>query len=471
MDTNIKIKKILSLAVLLFVGFVGFANDSHAATGGDLIWQKEDGVTNIVDQYNDGGFIYSVGILPSDGGSDFLLLERRNAESGKQEWLKKRYLLGNSFSGFGSIDPWGNRYLKPLALYAKDTYLYVVYAVFSPNSQILQDTNQAIYIERRNKGDGEVTWSKVIETGTFYPSVAKINGNGMYIFGYDAKAQGIEITFVTQFKRLTLTGDYLFTKDTGTFKVIQSMDGYVEAISNLIAATPDIQADSSGVYLASPSYIEKRKTGNGDVIWHNDGLHAYQKIAIGGDGLYSLEYIVGSPGKIKISKRNPGTGGIMWSNEKNLSYDVLYPSAFYFDKRLNASGILVDTDSIFVSFVSIMNSMEAGGGITGNIIAGLKPYLNYFEKRSLIDGSTIFSKQLNNASFGGNILVVQTIDPTGVYLASGYQTIEKREKGSLLLPLPPSPPSHLSPPPPLPSPPPPSSNGSSGIGRWREVAP
>lgn len=479
--------KIFFLMALITAGFVGFVDKSSAAAG-DVIWSKNDAkmTTRIIDQQYDNGSLYSLG---ADAG----FLEKTNPATGIKEWStgSPSVPVGTGTWNWKSmsVDPLAT--LVPLAFYVKNNFMYVVYQREFSTSGLYTSGDYGIFIEKRSTADGSVINNSTIKTGEFVPRKASINQNGIYVEGYSlhhvggADGTSGSNIYSADIKRLTLGGALIWTKNTYSSTLTYlSLDNLVAQWQLLQGQEPTaMNSDSSGAYIGMSfwgSSMKKISSVNGNILWNEAPTWSkILDIATDNNGIYTIRC---GGSECIVSKSDPNNGTVIWSNSKNLS-----PNYFSSNNIYPNASIALDSDAIFVSY-AVKDQKKP---LLNLCVFNCSPsYGNsvFFEKRSLLDGTTIFSKNISSsaAAFNSiglpsvdtsNDLFVSSVDASGAYFSSPSLSswiIQKREKGGLLLPLPPpSPPSHLSPPPPLllPSPPPPSSNGSSGIGRWREVAP
>ena len=252
------------------------------------------------------------------------------------------------------------------------------------------DSNCQWRIEERSLSGGNTVWIQTNNpsNGFDYPQDVGVDSTGIYVVGYDYSLGNNQ----WRIEKRSLT--------TGSTTWIQTSN----PSSNSDVAY-DVAVDSTGIYVVgydnSPGNsqwrIEKRSLLDGSTIWvqtNNPTIYTEvaNSVAVDSTGIY----VVGddnSPGdsQWRIEKRSLTDGSTIWVQTNN-------PSS----SSEEACGVAVDLTGIYV--IGTDNSL---GNTQWRI-----------EKRSLLDGSTIWV-QTSNPSSNSDVAYDVAVDSTGIYVV-GY---------------------------------------------------
>jgi len=272
--------------------------------------------------------------------------------------------------------------------------------------------NERWRIEKRSLTTGGLIWTRASNPSidADWATGVAVDGSGVYIVGYDSYLGYSNRRWRIE-KRSLMDGSVIWTRTSNPSASHDEANGVV--------------VDGSGVYIVGFDYylnaynprwrIEKRSLTDGSVIWTQASNPSYGSdkaygVAVDGSGVYIVgydQYPGGSNTRWRIEKRSLTDGSNIWTRTSNPSNDL--------DR---AYGVAVD-----------------GGGI---YIVGVDSYLGYsnsrwrIEKRSLTDGSSIWTKASNSSTSYDRALGV-AVDGSGVYIVGsdsysggGRWRIEKR---------------------------------------------
>jgi hypothetical protein len=292
----------------------------------------------------------------------------------------------NNFSSYGD---------DAMGVATDDSGVYVVGL-----DAILGSNNGQWRVEKRNKIDGSVIWSRTLNL-SIYSEIAwgvAVDGTGVYVVGEDYVA-GLGQWHME--KRSLVDGSLIWTQ--------------VNNFSNNREIAHKIKTDSTGVYIAgydasvdiSRWRIQKRNLSTGALIWDqvsNPGAGGDQAkdIAIDSTGIYVVGTDSGAGWQMRIEKRNLSTGALIWSQVSNPTVAYEY-----------ATGVAVDSTGVYVAGYDTSTSNNFWRA----------------EKRNLSTGALMWS-QVSTATANTKIVYGAATDNSGFYLAGEDSTkwrIEKRD--------------------------------------------
>jgi len=291
-----------------------------------------------------------------------------------------------------------------LGVATDDAGIYVVGA-----DSTLGSGNTQWRVEKRNKTDGSVIWSKTLNLSNYSEAAygVAVDATGVYVVGEDYVA-GLGQWHME--KRSLVDGSLIWTQ--------------VNNFSNRREVALNVAVDSTGVYIVGYDDIfggssgfqwrmQKRNLSTGALIWdqtHDLGLGNDQVKDIAADttGIYVVGTDSSVPGtwQIRVQKRNLITGALGWDRVSN-------PTAY----NENAVGVSVDTSGVYVAAYESV------------LIGSVWNYFWRAEKRDLSTGNLVWS-QVSPASTHMISVTGSAIDNSGYYLIgqdSSSWRIEKRD--------------------------------------------
>lgn len=274
---------------------------------------------------------------------------------------------------------------------------------------ILGSNNGQWRVEKRNKTDGSVIWSKTLNLSIYNESAwgVAVDATGVYVVGEDSAA-GLGQWHME--KRSLVDGSLIWTQVNNFSNGREiAYRANVDITGVYIVGYDRAIADSNGQWR-----MQKRNLSTGALIWNqtsNPGVGGDEAkdIAIDGSGIYVVGTDSAAGWQMRIEKRNLSTGALIWSQVNN-------PTAGY----EYSVGVAVDSTGVY------MASYDTS---TNN---------NYWraEKRNLSTGALIWG-QVSNATTYIKQVFGSAIDNSGFYLIgqdSSRWRIEKRDlmSGTLL---------------------------------------
>lgn len=377
-----------------------------------------------------------------------------NAAGGDLIWSRYVNLVKYKYEA-----PWS------VTLSSDERYIYIAGSQKAPSGG---DPNTQMWrIEKRKTSDGSLVWAITNQPGWFDNRAYRIILDGDYIYIVGFKCHSYPYWYRVIQKRSAINGSLIWAKSSssytpgnghGTFYGVTTDNNYVY-ISGLSGS-----GDKSWY-----GVIEKRKKGDGSLVWAKD--FSYDKdaqifdIIANGSYLYTA-WSIKSENGWRIEKRRKSDAHLIWEKHFTLysskagtaAYSIAGISGNYIyitgidslpgneewriEKRRIDNGNLVwvkysnpsntlgwDTDrtyqsQIYSDRIFVVGYTKKGGDKRWRI-----------ESRRLSDGAFDWSKEVNHSSSEDDVAIGVSVGVTGMYI-TGHTTskdsnwaIEKRNNG------------------------------------------